>query len=397
MEIGGNMIGQSNVERGQNANNANIGWDIWELNTSRMDWSSSNSTLYTTANDASAITGGSSSTTRNQDTSAAHALEFPHLDLDYQYQQEQQPPLYSGDGSHCHPDPHLMCLKLGKRHYFEDTSLLGDRHVAGLSSIGKRGKPFYSGGGGGGPSSSSLPATVPRCQVEGCHVALLNAKEYHRRHKVCDMHSKAPKVVVLGSEQRFCQQCSRFHPVSEFDESKRSCRRRLAGHNERRRKSAHDSANRNSAQGGGLSYSLSSPTGRALSLLSSKTDSWVSPADLSSRSSAALCELIAEHRSGILARQLSLDRDWCNQNRGMEDLGEIQPRSSNSLLSHQQNIMFPEPHSWNRFHGSDTHVTLDLMQASSSAYGLLSVREKSKEEEEECSNVWNSFHGAPVV
>ncbi|KAF5446188.1 hypothetical protein F2P56_031834 [Juglans regia] len=399
MEIGGNMIGQSNVERGQNANNANIGWDIWELNTSRMDWSGGNSTLYTAANDASAITGGSSSTTRNQDASAAHALDFPHLDLDYQYHHHhhhQQPPLYSGDGSHCHPDPHLMCLKLGKRHYFEDTSLLGDRHVAGLSSIGKRGKPFYSGGGGGGPSSSSLPATVPRCQVEGCHVALLNAKEYHRRHKVCDMHSKAPKVVVLGSEQRFCQQCSRFHPVSEFDESKRSCRRRLAGHNERRRKSAHDSANRNSTQGGGLSY-LSSPTGRALSLLSSKSDSWVSPADLSSRSSAALCELIAEHRSGILARQLSLDRDWCNQNHGMEDLGEIQPRSSNSLLSHQQHIMFPEPHSWNRFHGSDTHVTLDLMQASSSAFGLLSVREKSKEDEEECSNVWNSFHGDPVA
>lgn len=41
----------------------------------------------------------------------------------------------------------------------------------------------------------------------------------------------------------------RFHPVSEFDDSKRSCRRRLAGHNERRRKSAHDSSNKNSAQG----------------------------------------------------------------------------------------------------------------------------------------------------
>lgn len=29
---------------------------------------------------------------------------------------------------------------------------------------------------------------------------------------------------------------SRFHPLSEFDEGKRSCRRRLAGHNRRRRK-----------------------------------------------------------------------------------------------------------------------------------------------------------------
>lgn len=33
---------------------------------------------------------------------------------------------------------------------------------------------------------------------------------------------------------------SRFHELSEFDDSKRSCRRRLAGHNERRRKNASD-------------------------------------------------------------------------------------------------------------------------------------------------------------
>ena len=38
--------------------------------------------------------------------------------------------------------------------------------------------------------------------------------------------------------------------MSEFDESKRSCRRRLAGHNERRRKSSHESAAaKNSTQG----------------------------------------------------------------------------------------------------------------------------------------------------
>lgn len=29
---------------------------------------------------------------------------------------------------------------------------------------------------------------------------------------------------------------NRFHPLSEFDAGKRSCRRRLAGHNRRRRK-----------------------------------------------------------------------------------------------------------------------------------------------------------------
>ncbi|KAL6007811.1 hypothetical protein ACLOJK_033313 [Asimina triloba] len=100
--------------------------------------------------------------------------------------------LPGGDGAHPPSDPHhLTCLKLGKRHYFEE------RHVPGL----KRGRALSV------PSGS---APVPRCQVEGCHVALLNAKDYHRRHKVCEMHSKAPRVVVLGIEQRFCQQCSRW-------------------------------------------------------------------------------------------------------------------------------------------------------------------------------------------
>ncbi|KAG6667860.1 squamosa promoter-binding-like protein 1 [Carya illinoinensis] len=78
------------------------------------------------------------------------------------------------------------------------------------------------------------------CQVEGCNADLSNAKDYHRRHKVCDMHSKATKALVGKDMQRFCQQCSRFHVLQEFDEGKRSCRRRLAGHNRRRRKTHPD-------------------------------------------------------------------------------------------------------------------------------------------------------------
>ncbi|KAL5196520.1 hypothetical protein ABZP36_000032 [Zizania latifolia] len=87
-------------------------------------------------------------------------------------------------------------------------------------------------GGGGGPS----------CQVERCSADLSEARRYHRRHKVCEVHSKQPIVLVAGLHQRFCQQCSRFHELSEFDDEKRSCRRRLAGHNERRRKSSVDAA-----------------------------------------------------------------------------------------------------------------------------------------------------------
>ncbi|KAL0913034.1 hypothetical protein M5K25_016464 [Dendrobium thyrsiflorum] len=125
----------------------------------------------------------------------------------YSYRQQQQ-------------QQYLTCLKLGKRQYC-------GRGAAELeeSTATKRSTP-------------TARALVPRCQVEGCNKALVDAKDYHKRHKVCEMHSKAPCVVVLGVEQRFCQQCSRFHIVSEFDDAKRSCRRRLAGHNERRRKSS---------------------------------------------------------------------------------------------------------------------------------------------------------------
>ncbi|KAK4354266.1 hypothetical protein RND71_026460 [Anisodus tanguticus] len=74
------------------------------------------------------------------------------------------------------------------------------------------------------------------CQVDGCGKDLSSCKDYHKRHKVCEVHSKTAKVIVNGIHQRFCQQCSRFHMLAEFDDGKRSCRKRLAGHNERRRK-----------------------------------------------------------------------------------------------------------------------------------------------------------------
>jgi hypothetical protein len=48
------------------------------------------------------------------------------------------------------------------------------------------------------------------CQVQDCRADLSNAKDYHRRHKVCDVHSKASKALVGNVMQRFCQQCSRL-------------------------------------------------------------------------------------------------------------------------------------------------------------------------------------------
>ncbi|KAL4351410.1 hypothetical protein GQ457_06G036440 [Hibiscus cannabinus] len=74
------------------------------------------------------------------------------------------------------------------------------------------------------------------CLVDECDSDLSKCKDYHRRHKVCELHSKTAEVMVNGLKQRFCQQCSRFHSLEKFDDGKRSCRTRLDRHNQRRRK-----------------------------------------------------------------------------------------------------------------------------------------------------------------
>lgn len=141
---------------------------------------------------------------------------------------------------------------------------------------------------------------------------------------------------------------------------------------------------------GRIAY-IPSPTGRALSLLSSKNETWATSSELSLRSSAALRELIAENRAAILARQLILDRDWHSNHTAADDFGGA------GVGFHQQQGLYCEQQqqqSWERMHDENggAHVTLDLMQAPSTAFGLLSVRGKSKEEDEECCELWNSFH-----
>ncbi|XP_023531131.1 squamosa promoter-binding-like protein 6 [Cucurbita pepo subsp. pepo] len=103
-----------------------------------------------------------------------------------------------------------------------------------------KGAPIVSSSESSMPSkrvrASGLNSQTYFCQVYGCNKDLSSSKDYHKRHKVCEAHSKTAKVIVNGIEQRFCQQCSRFHLLAEFDDGKRSCRKRLAGHNERRRR-----------------------------------------------------------------------------------------------------------------------------------------------------------------
>lgn len=60
------------------------------------------------------------------------------------------------------------------------------------------------------PRPGSCSSQMAFCQVYGCRKDLRSSKDYHKRHKVCEVHSKTAKVIVNGVEQRFCQQCSRF-------------------------------------------------------------------------------------------------------------------------------------------------------------------------------------------
>ncbi|KAL1187603.1 Squamosa promoter-binding-like protein 10 [Cardamine amara subsp. amara] len=125
-----------------------------------------------------------------------------------------------------------LCLKLGKRTYSEE---LWDRNNNDMSAVSmKLLTPSVVSRKKSKLCGQSMQ--VPRCQIDGCELDLSSAKDYHRKHRVCEKHSKCPKVLVNGLERRFCQQCSRFHAVSEFDEKKRSCRKRLSHHNARRRK-----------------------------------------------------------------------------------------------------------------------------------------------------------------
>ncbi|KDP41332.1 hypothetical protein JCGZ_15739 [Jatropha curcas] len=127
-------------------------------------------------------------------------------------------------------DSSLIDLKLGRLIDGKDaqnSKFLKERSV--VSSVSPTSQPKRA-------RTMSSRLQTPLCQVYGCNKDLSSLKDYHKRHKVCEIHSKTPKVIVNGVEQRFCQQCSRFHLLVEFDDGKRSCRKRLAGHNERRRK-----------------------------------------------------------------------------------------------------------------------------------------------------------------
>ncbi|KAK4744375.1 hypothetical protein SAY87_010687 [Trapa incisa] len=92
----------------------------------------------------------------------------------------------------------------------------------------KRTRTHRSGSGSGSGSA--------RCQVPGCEADISELKGYHRRHRVCLHCANAPSVMLEDETKRYCQQCGKFHILLDFDEGKRSCRRKLERHNNRRRR-----------------------------------------------------------------------------------------------------------------------------------------------------------------
>lgn len=75
-----------------------------------------------------------------------------------------------------------------------------------------------------------------RCQADGCSYDLKKLPFYNRRNHICMAHKTADEYLRLGDRVRFCQRCGLAHPLADFDGVKRSCRKKLEKHNERRRK-----------------------------------------------------------------------------------------------------------------------------------------------------------------
>ncbi|XP_022842520.1 squamosa promoter-binding-like protein 7 isoform X1 [Olea europaea var. sylvestris] len=107
-----------------------------------------------------------------------------------------------------------------------DEKLEEEDEMGGVRSGKKRVRTLRVSGGG-------APA---RCQVPECEADISELKGYHKRHRICLRCANASSVILDGESKRYCQQCGKFHILSDFDEGKRSCRRKLERHNRRRRK-----------------------------------------------------------------------------------------------------------------------------------------------------------------
>ena len=72
------------------------------------------------------------------------------------------------------------------------------------------------------PCSRQAVLTGQTCrQVSGCGADLSTSKVYYQRYRICEEHLKLSSLLKDNIPQRFCQQCGRFHLLSDFDGNKR--------------------------------------------------------------------------------------------------------------------------------------------------------------------------------
>eukprot|EP00193_Tetraselmis_chui_P015254 CAMPEP_0177794516 /NCGR_PEP_ID=MMETSP0491_2-20121128/25696_1 /TAXON_ID=63592 /ORGANISM="Tetraselmis chuii, Strain PLY429" /LENGTH=472 /DNA_ID=CAMNT_0019317195 /DNA_START=212 /DNA_END=1627 /DNA_ORIENTATION=+ len=76
-----------------------------------------------------------------------------------------------------------------------------------------------------------------KCPVSGCGV--YTPRGFNLRHHICAEHQRVDSVVVDGVPHRFCQQCTKLHPLEMFSGNKRACKERLDRHNKRRKMRKH--------------------------------------------------------------------------------------------------------------------------------------------------------------
>ncbi|GLI68119.1 hypothetical protein VaNZ11_012457 [Volvox africanus] len=88
------------------------------------------------------------------------------------------------------------------------------------------------------------PTKEERCQVDGCMADLSGLRPYFRRYHVCETHIRSQVVSIKNHKVRFCDQCSTFHPISQFDGGRRTCRQKLE-HNRQRRRARRSQSARN--------------------------------------------------------------------------------------------------------------------------------------------------------
>ncbi|GFR41435.1 hypothetical protein Agub_g2123, partial [Astrephomene gubernaculifera] len=95
----------------------------------------------------------------------------------------------------------------------------GDQPVPAIN------KYYVKGRGATGSGSHSVAHS--QCRVPGCTSDLSRDLAYFRKYRICREHLKSPVLMVEGVPSRFCQQCSRFHHIREFDGPQRTCRMML--------------------------------------------------------------------------------------------------------------------------------------------------------------------------